>query len=209
MSSALPWGRFSMMSTRTTSEWSRRATSCATVAPTAPAPMTVTLLRNGRAQLLDDRVGHLARPDGGGIVSGRLHVLGDALSLGDDLGDGSLEAVGRLHLVEVTEHEDAGEHHRHRVRLVLACVLGRRAMCGLEDRGLGAEVGARRDAEPADEARAEVGDDVPVQIREDEDVVLLRPLDELHAEVVDNSVLELDVGVLLGYLAGDVQPQPV
>src|SRR6266508_4556769 len=114
MSSALPWGRFSMMSTRTTSEWSRRATSCATVAPTAPAPMTVTLLRNGRAQLLDDRIGHLARPHRGRVVAGRLHVVGDALALGDHLGNGRLEAVGRLHLVEMTEHEDTGEHHRHR-----------------------------------------------------------------------------------------------
>ena len=55
----------------------------------------------------------------------------------------------------------------------------------------------------------EVGDDVAVEVRQHEHVVLLGPLDELHAEVVHDPVLELDVRVLLGDLAGDLQPEPV
>src|SRR6266568_1342491 len=188
MSSAFPWGRFSIMSTRTTCEWSRRATSWATVAPTAPAPTTVTLLRNSRPELVDDGVRDLARPDGGRVVPGRLHVVGDALSLSDDFGDCRLDTVGGFGLVEVTEHEDAGEHHRHRVRLVLARVLGRRAVRGLEHRRPRAEVRTRREAEAPDEARRQVGDDVAVEVREHQDVVLLRPLDELHAQVVHDPV---------------------
>src|SRR4029450_8092203 len=72
-----------------------------------------------------------------------------------------------------------------------------------------AEVSARGEAEPADQARREVGDDVAVEVRQYEHVVLLGPLDELHREVVDDAVLELDVRVLLRDLAGDLQPEAV
>ena len=68
---------------------------------------------------------------------------------------------------------------------------------------------ARGEAEPADQARGKVGDDVAVQVREHEHVVLLGPLDELHRQVVDDAVLELDVRVLLRDLAGDLEPEPV
>ena len=73
---------------------------------------------------------------------------------------------------------------------------GRRAVRRLEDRDVRAEVAAGREAEPADQAGAEVGDDVAVEVRQHEHVVLLGPLDELHAEVVHDPVVELDVGVL-------------
>src|SRR5919197_4616837 len=48
MSRALPCGRFGMMSTSTTSAKSRRAISCAHVAPTLPAPTTVTFALDKR-----------------------------------------------------------------------------------------------------------------------------------------------------------------
>ena len=56
-----------------------------------------------------------------------------------------------------------------------------------------AEVRAGREAEAADQAGAEVGDDVAVEVRQHEHVVLLGPLHELHREVVDDAVVELDV----------------
>ena len=49
----------------------------------------------------------------------------------------------------------------------------------------------------------------PYRLRQHEHVVLLGPLDELHAEVVDDAVVELDAGVLLRDLARHVQPEPV
>ena len=87
------------------------------------------------------------------------------------------------------------------IHLVLARVLRRRAVRRLEQRRLGAEVGARGDAEAADEAGAQVGDDVAVQVRAHQHVVQLGLLHELHAHVVDDAILELDVGVALGDLA--------
>ena len=64
-----------------------------------------------------------------------------------------------------------------------------------------AEVRPGREPQAADQPRAQVGDDVAVQVRQHEHVVLLGPLDELHAHVVDDAVVELDVGVLLRDLA--------
>ena len=68
----------------------------------------------------------------------------------------------------------------------------------LEDGGLGPDVGAGRDAQAADEAGRQVADDVAVQVRQHEHVVQVRLLDELHAHVVDDAILELDPAVVVG-----------
>ena len=103
----------------------------------------------------------------------------------------------------MAEHQHAGEELGDRVDPVLARVLRRRAVRRLEHGRVLAEVRAGRDAEAADHPGAQVGDDVAVQVREHEHVVLLGPLYELHAHVVDDPVVEGDVGVLLGDLARD------
>ena len=51
---------------------------------------------------------------------------------------------------------------------------------------------------PPTSPAAQVADDVAVQVRQDEHVVQLRLLDELHAHVVDDAVLELDPALVLG-----------
>ena len=68
---------------------------------------------------------------------GALHQAGEVV--GHDLRlDGGLEArddaVGRLGPAHVAQHHLAGEDHRAGVDLVLAGVLGRRAVRGLEQR---------------------------------------------------------------------------
>ena len=82
-------------------------------------------------------------------------------------------------------------------------------MRGLEHRRLGADVASGRQSQPPDHPRPQVGDDVPVEIGQHDHVVLLGARDELVAEVVDDAVLELDVGVLLRHPPGDVEEQPV
>src|SRR2546429_4627537 len=69
----------------------------------------------GRPELLHQRVGHLARADGGGVVAVRLHVVGERPALADDLRDRALERVGGRRLLHVAEHEDARENERPRV----------------------------------------------------------------------------------------------
>ena len=82
-------------------------------------------------------------------------------------------------------------------------------MGGLEDGAVGADVGPGRQAEAADHPRPQVADDVAVEVGAAEQVVLLRPQHQLHAHVVDDAVLEVDVGVALGDLAADGQEEPV
>ncbi|HEY4346885.1 MAG TPA: isocitrate/isopropylmalate family dehydrogenase, partial [Gaiellaceae bacterium] len=67
---------------------------------------------------------------------------------GDIISDLAAGLIGGLVLVEVPQHQHPGEHHRDRVDLVLARVLGRRAVGGLEDRDLLAEIRPGRHAEP-------------------------------------------------------------
>ena len=71
------------------------------------------------------------------------------------------------------------------------------------------EVCTRCDAEAPDQASADVAQDVAVEIGKDEHVVLLRAGHQLHRAVVDNSILELDIRVLLGHRARGGEEQPV
>ena len=64
-------------------------------------------------------------------------------------------------------------------------------------------------AEASDEAGGDVADDVPVQVRQDEHVVLLRALDEPHAERVDEHLARRDLRVVGGDLAEDGEEEPV
>src|SRR6266498_387887 len=221
MSSASPCGSPSTMSVITTSSASPfSAMRWTVVEPYLPAPTTVTFMLvdslplrcgglpvAGRSGALahrgDDRVGDVAGADGGGVVAVRLHVVGDAAALGDDLGEPPLQPVGGLALAEVAEHQHAGEHHRHRVDLVLALVLWGRSVRGLEHRHAVAHVGARGDTEPADQTGCQVREDVPVEVGQQQHVEVLRLLHQLHGHVVHQVLVVFDLGVVLGHLATD------
>ena len=95
------------------------------------------------------------------------------------------------------QHEHAGEHHGHGVDFILSGVLRRAAVRRLEKRYPFADVSAGRHAQSAHQPRAQVGDDVPVEIGRDNDIVFLRAPHQLHAEVIDERVMELDVRVSL------------
>ena len=79
----------------------------------------------------------------------------------------------------------------------------------LEDGAVRADVAAGRDAEAADEAGGEVADDVAVEVRQHEHVELLGPLDEAHADRVDEVLPRLDLRVVLRHLAEDLEEEPV
>src|SRR2546422_980320 len=78
--------------------------------------------------------------------------------------------------------------------------LGRAPVHRLEDGVARAQVGARHEAEPAHQARAQVGDDVAVEVLEQEHVELLRAEHELHAGVVDDQLPVMDAGMALRHL---------
>src|SRR5436305_3455305 len=152
-SSPLPWGTPSMMSMSTTSASSLPAIQWAAVAPTLPAPTTVTFLRMGNSfrrsdfglHVFDHVAGELAGANFGGARHQPLEIVSNFFLL-----DGALErffnqARGLFPAHEV-EHHDAGENHRARVDDVFIGVLGRGAVGGLEDGVFVADVAAGSDA---------------------------------------------------------------
>ena len=86
---------------------------------------------------------------------------------------------------------------RERVGEALAGDVGRRAVDGLEDRRVVADVGAGHDAQAADQAGAQVADDVAVEVLHQQHVEARRVLHQLHAAGVDDHLVVLDVGILL------------
>ena len=67
----------------------------------------------------------------------------------------------------------------------------------LEDRRRGADVGARRETEPADQAGDLVAQDVAEHVGGHHHVELLGPDDELHGGVVDDHVVRLHPALVL------------
>src|SRR5207253_6177337 len=127
----------------------------------------------------------------------------------DHAGDGRLEAVPRRAFTDMPQHQRAAQHHGHGIGLVPPRILRRTAVRRLEDGDLVTGVGARRQAEAADETGAQITQYVAVQVGHDHDVVQLGLLHQLHGHVVDDPVLELHVGKLLRDLFGDAKPQSV
>src|SRR5262245_59382846 len=216
-SSALPCGTPSMTSTRTTSPSSFSTAYCATLAPTLPAPTTVILglgivllirsprtagpqprdvlrlalqlrhvLNDGRAEL---RALHFL-----GALPQPLEVVRDDLRLARLL-EARDDAIGRVSPAHVTEHHLARQNHRSRVDLVLARVLRRGAVRGLEQRvaGVVVDVGAGRDADAPDLRGQRVGQEIAGQVARGNHVELVRPREDLLQEGVRDGVLDEDL----------------
>ena len=71
------------------------------------------------------------------------------------------------------------------------------------------DVGAGREAQATHQTGAQVADDVTVEVGGDQHVELLRALHQLHAQGIDDAVVGLDVGVILGHFAEGAQEQAV
>jgi hypothetical protein len=57
----------------------------------------------------------------------------------------------------------------------------------------------------AHEPSGQIGEDVPVEVRQHEDVVVLRVLDQLHAHVVHDPVVEAELGKLRRHAARELE----
>lgn len=138
-------------------------------------------------------------------------VTGERLALGKGGEGGLLDPVGVLGQVHVPQHHHGAEEEGGGVGEALAGNVGGGAVDGLEDGALVANVAGRSEAETADEAGAHVGQNVTVQVGHDEDLVVVGEGvgDHLEARVVEELGVELNVGEVLGDLAGDVEEETV
>src|SRR5439155_3840237 len=215
-SSALPCGIPSMTSTSTTSPSSFSTAYWATLAPTLPAPTTVILGRGycvlrisalpscipipfsarclQRGHALDDGAAELRALHFAGALHQPGEVVGDDLLL-DGLLETGHQAVGGIRPAQVTEHHFAGEDDRAGIHLVLARVLGRGAVGGLEQRvaGVVVDVGAGRNADAAHLRRERVGEQVAGQVARRNEVELIGPRQDLLQEGVGDGVLDEDL----------------
>lgn len=154
--------------------------------------------------MLDDLVGELR---GGGASS----KVGGAEERGlVDVADGLLDGVGVVGESHVAEHHGGGEDEGSGVGNVLSSDIETDVTSsGLEDGNLLSKVGAGNDSGSSNETAGNVGDNVSVQVGGDEDVKLAGVGDELHASVIDNHLVEVDLGVLLGDAAGGIEEETV
>src|SRR5437870_9962662 len=93
--------------------------------------------------------------------------------------DRPLDATGGLLLPHVAKQLRARHDGRERVGEVLSRDIGGRAVHGLEERVAFAHVRAGYEPEPADQARAQIRDDVTVEVFQHQDVELRGTADQL------------------------------
>ena len=82
-------------------------------------------------------------------------------------------------------------------------------MNGLKKGCVQSDIGAGRDSQATDESSAQIRNDIAIQIWHEKDVVLLGLLHELHAHVVDQHLLKLDVGIACRHHPGRLEEEAV
>lgn len=111
---------------------------------------------------------------------------------------------------KVSQEHAAAENHGSGVGLILALdVKTDVTAAGLEDGNLTTHVATRDDTGATNQGGTNVGQDASVQVRHDHDVELLGAGNGLHGGVVDNHVVDLEGGVLLGGLVEGAAEQTV
>lgn len=109
------------------------------------------------------------------------------------------------------QHHDGAQKQSSGVGKGLTGNIGGGTVDSLEDGALVTNVTGGGETETTDQTGAHVGQNVTVQVGHDKDLVVVggRVGDDLEARVVQQLSVELDVGELLGDLAGGVQEETV
>ena len=122
-------------------------------------------------------------------------------SLAINLFQGVLDALGRLLLAEVIEHQSTAHQQGRRIGESLAGDVGSGTVNSLEHRAFVADVGAGHHAEAPDKARGQVAHDVAIKIRQQKHVKLQGIHHDLHAGVVNDKFLVFDGGEICRHRA--------
>ena len=111
----------------------------------------------------------------------------------------------------VLQHHDRAEKQGSGVGKTLASNVGGGTVDSLEDRALVTNVTGGGQTKTTDETGAHVGENVTVQVGHDKNLVVVRSGVgcDLQARVVQQLSVELNVGEVLGDLAGSVQEKTV
>src|SRR5580704_8517756 len=121
-------------------------------------------------------------------------VAGNVLAFAVDLPKGVVDADGGGAFADVVEHEDGAHEESGGIGDAFSGDVGGGAVNGFEDGAFVADVSAGYDAEAADQAGGEIAHHVAVEIGQEQDVELPRVYNDLHAGVVDDQFLILNIG---------------
>ena len=120
-----------------------------------------------------------------------------------------LQARGRIALAQMGQHQNRRLHQSGGIGETLSSNIRRGAVNRFEDGVVIAHIGARHDAETAYEACRQIGDDIAVQIRQEQNIEGLGAHHQLHARVIDNQLVVLDLGEGRGDFAAALEEQAV
>src|SRR5437660_6939635 len=113
-------------------------------------------------------------------------------------------------MTEVLEHQRAAQSHRQRIGFPLSGDVRRAAVHRLEKRDApGVDVSGSRDAEPAGEGRAQIGEDVAEEVVGDDHLIRLRLTDEIHRQRIDVHRFRLQRGMARAHLGENAPPEAV
>ena len=127
----------------------------------------------------------------------------------EHLVDCVFDLLGTCLRIQVIEHHARGPKQSGRIGDVPACDIRRAAVYGFKHGIFAAQVGAGHQSQPADQPAGQIGEDVAVQVRHDQHVILLGMLHQLHAHVVHDPVVCRDIGIFGSDLLEDGEKQPV
>jgi acyl-CoA hydrolase len=114
---------------------------------------------------------------------------------------------GLLDQAAVVQHHGCGQQQRRGVGHPLARDVRGRAVHGLEDGRVGADVGAGRHAQPAHQPGHQVGQDVAEEVGRDQHVELPGIQHQLHRAGVDDHRFQLEAALVLAFVEVEARLQ--
>lgn len=138
-------------------------------------------------------------------------ITSQRLSFSQGIEDSLLYSGSVVVEAHVSQHHDGGEEESGGVGERLAGDIWGGTVNGFEDRAFVSDVAGWSEAETTDETSAHIGENVTVQVRHDEDLVIVWCWvgNDLQAGVVEKLGVELDAGVILGYSLGGAEEETV
>jgi hypothetical protein len=133
------------------------------------------------------------------------------LALSKNIEDGLLDLVGLGVETHVLQHHDGGKEKSGGVGKALASNVGSGTVDGLKDGALVTNVTRGGKTKTTDQTGAHVRENVTIKVGHNQDLVVVRGgvSNDLEAGVVEKLGIELDVGELLGQVAGGVEEETI
>ncbi|BBG31411.1 ABC-type sugar transport systems, ATPase [Zymobacter palmae] len=135
-------------------------------------------------------------------------IRGQMIARFERFTDRPTQRSGLIGLAKVIKHLGGSQHQRTGVGLALTRDIRRRAVHSFEDSLALANVGPRCHAQPTDQTRTQIGQDIAEQVGGHDDIELLGLHDQLHTGVIDDQLVGLDLRILSGHPPCCLKKQP-